>query len=126
MTGEVWPSLIRDTSRPDFDALAVAIAAQNNSIAAQANALTIATAILGLLALLGLVGWAFYVKWRAENIACEEARKAVDLWLTQEGPRLVQELAETMNSLRDNSSDDGGDDMAYALSEDPQNGREQP
>lgn len=124
-TAQPWPSAQMGAG-PDFDALAIALTAQNNSIAAQANALTIATAVLGFLALLGLVGWAFYVKWRAEMIACNEAREAVDLWLNREGPRLVQELAATMDSLRDNSPSDGSDDMAYALSEDDENGREQP
>jgi hypothetical protein len=120
-----WPSTQPGTG-PDLDALAIAITAQNNSIAAQANALTIATAVLGFLALLGLVGWAFYVKWRAEIIACDEAREAVDLWLNREGPRLIQELAATMDALRDNSPGDVDDEMAYALSEDNGNGRKKP
>ena len=66
---------------PDFDALAVALAQQNNLIAGVAL-------LIGVVALFAGLGWGFLVKLWAENSAREAARE----WMERNAGDIISQL----------------------------------
>lgn len=73
---------------PNTDALAASLAAQGNAISAQANYLTLATIVLGIVAVLATLGWGWLVKIWAEKAAND----AVEDWLNKNAPDMISKL----------------------------------
>lgn len=95
-----WPSIPQQGSTPDFDALAIAIAAQNNSIAFGAS-------VLAVIVLLTGVVWTFVVVSKAQ----QEAQKAAIGHLEKVGPDLLNDWLEKnlpryVRDLKEMKSDD--------------------
>ncbi len=96
-------------AKKDYDALAVALTAQSNSIAAQANYLTFATIILAVLALLFALGWAAFFRSLVERTAKEVVRG----WVDREAlPFIADALAKLTPDQKD-----GGNSHNVALSQ---------
>lgn len=98
-TEAVAPAL-SNPSQVNFDALALSIAAQNNAIAWGAT-------VLGLIALLGGLGWTFVVVSRAK----QEAHKAALAHMDEVGPALIRtwlegNLPRYLRDLKEMKADD--------------------
>lgn len=86
---------------PESDALANSLAAQANAISAQANYLTLATIILGILALVAAMAWGWLVKIWAEKAA----KDAVTEWLDRNA---AAEISKLVGDIIPNWTDGGG------------------
>lgn len=73
------PAIPPTEAPANFDALAASLAAQSNAISAQANYLTFATLVLGVIAVFLTLGWGLLVKIWAEKAA----KDAVDDWMSK-------------------------------------------
>jgi hypothetical protein len=96
----------------DYDALAVALAAQSNAMAMQANYLTFATLILAVVALLFALTWAYLLRLIAER----SARDAVHDWINRDGPGFVSDIVAKITPDRK----DGGNSQGLGLSQEQQ------
>jgi len=105
-------SLQANATPPNFDALATSMAAQSNAIAAQSNYLTLGSLVLGAIALVGVISWAYFVKAWAETAA----REAVDEWMDKRGVAMISELVAkiTPNQV------DGGQPTTRGLTQEQQ------
>lgn len=73
---------------PNWDAMA-------NSFAALSTTLSYGSLLLGLIALLGAIGWGYVVKIWAERQAIQEAQRCAKNWLEVEAtPLLRREMEE--------------------------------
>lgn len=95
------------------DALAAAIAAQSNAMAAQANNLTIFNFVFAAALAVAAITWGFYVRDKAKRMA----KEAADNWMDANAPGVIADIFAKM-SVRQPEEDDQGD----ALSRDPAKG----
>jgi hypothetical protein len=86
---------------PGTDKLADSLAAQGNAIAAQANYITFATLLLGIVALVLTFGWGWLVKIWAEKSATD----AVNEWMDKNANDVIsRRVADLIPSETDGNS----------------------
>ena len=95
------PSSTTSATQVNFDALAIAIAQQNNSIAAQSNFLTLATMVLAVFGIFIAISWGKIIESQAEKIA----KDAVDAYMSVR--RIPRGSTSFLNEIVPNNIDDG-------------------
>ncbi len=94
------PSSTNSATQVNFDALAIAIAQQNNAIAAQSNFLTLATLVLAVLGIGLALAWGLLVKTWAQ----ETAKTAVHDWMSTNA---FNEMSKLVKDIVPNIIDEG-------------------
>lgn len=79
-------------------------------MAAQANNLTIFNIVLAIAAILGLLGWGWFVKDRAEKMA----KASAEAWMNQNAPSEIARINAAMSS----GGDETPEEQAEALAND--------
>lgn len=82
------------------------------------TAITYGMFVLAVLALLGVIGWGYFVRQWAKDEAIKEARKAAEEWFDKEAPAVLAELTRPLNpgggNLPDTPAAQAAEDIAQA------------